>query len=68
MQDVFDVEHKKELDKMYTERTWSELGEDLKCKMTRSLINGQIAGDCQVISIILINNCKQCKGTSRKTH
>ena len=68
MQDVFDVEHKKELDKMYTERTGSDLGEDLKCKMTRSLINGLIAGDCQVISIILINTCKQRKGTSRKTH
>ena len=65
MQDVFNVEHKKELDKMYTERTWSDFGEDLKCKMTRSLINGLIAGDSQVI---LINNCKQRKGTSRKTH
>ena len=68
MQDVFDVDHK-ELDKFYTEKTWSDLGEDLKSRMTRTLTNGLIAGDYQVISmltIILINNCKQCKGTPRK--
>ena len=43
MQDVFDNEFEKELASAYTVKLWSELDDNLKMKMIKSLKNGLIA-------------------------
>jgi hypothetical protein len=43
VQDVFDNDCEEELGCIYTERVWSEVSEDLKMRMLKSLKNGLIA-------------------------